>query len=129
MPELPDFLGAIVRSLIIQSPLFLVWLVGALIALVRLPKHAGVSVLLLIGFALMFFGSIGSAVAYAWLPQLMAARHGVVEHVQLIYGAVGFANCLLHAVGWVLVLVAVFGWRGRPDRQSPPADTGSPFSG
>jgi hypothetical protein len=128
MPELPGSLGAIVRSLIIQSPLFLVWLVGAVVALVRLPKHAAVSVLLLIGFALMFLGSIGSAVAYAWLPRLMAARHGGVEHAQLIYGAVGFANCLLHAVGWVLVLVAVFGWRPRPGRQSPTTDGSSPFS-
>jgi hypothetical protein len=111
MSDLPDVLEALLRSAIVQSPVLLVWLVGAVVALARLPRHPGVSSLVLIALGLALAISLVSAVLYAWLPHVL--HEGPLRDIrpELLFGAVGLATCAVHAIAWALILVAAFAWR------------------
>jgi len=55
--------------LIDESPLILVWLVGAGLALVRRRRHAGVSVLILCAIGLFALANIGHDVAVSQIQR------------------------------------------------------------
>lgn len=101
---------AIVAQLALRSPLFVVWLVGIVLALVWWKRHPRVSAFvvasMLILAAQSFFG--------AWLTFLpVTLTRAGRTHVEVgaIMTAYGIANTAVSAVGWALLLPAIFGWR------------------
>ena len=86
-------------ALLTQLPVYLVWLVGIILALVGWKKHPSVSLVALIALVLLF--------CLAFATQLFTVRHGVG------WGQVGvaFIEALIRAGAWGLVLAAIFGWR------------------
>jgi hypothetical protein len=86
-------------AILTQSPVYLVWLVGVVLAIVGWKKHPSVSLVALIGFVILFI--------LALVTQLITAYHGVY------YSRIGIAffEALIRAGAWGLVLAAIFGWR------------------
>jgi membrane protein YdbS with pleckstrin-like domain len=89
----------LLAAILTQLPVYLVWLVGIILALVGWKKHASVSLVALIGFVVLFL--------LALFTQLTTAHHGV-NWSQV---GIAFLEALIRAGAWGLVLAAMFGWR------------------
>ena len=89
----------LLAAILTQLPVYLVWLVGIILALVGWKKHPSVSLVALIGFVILFL--------LALFTQLTTVRHGV-NWSQV---GVAFLEALVRAGAWGLVLAAMFGWR------------------
>ena len=119
MTDLSDVLENVVRSLVMQLPVLLVWLVGIALALIRWPKHPMVSALALLAFGLHLIVRVGAMVSYAFLPRLFTDSDFLAEHSDVIFPAMGVVFNSLHAVAWVVLLFALFGWRSAPAATRP----------
>jgi ABC-type transport system involved in multi-copper enzyme maturation permease subunit len=86
-------------AFLIQTPVYLVWLVGVILAIVRWKKHPSVSLVALIAFVMLFL--------LAMVTLLIAAHNGV----KVGHPGITFLEALIRAGAWGLVLAAVFGWR------------------
>ena len=82
-----------------QLPVYVAWLVGVILAIVRWKKHPSVSLMALIAFVILFL--LGTVSLF------IAARNGV----NLGRPGIAFLEALIRAGAWGLVLAAVFGWR------------------
>ena len=89
----------LLAALLTQLPVYLVWLVGVILALVGWKKHPSVSLVALIGLVILFL--------LAMVTQLTTVRHGVNWGL----AGIAFLEALVRAGAWGLVLAAIFGWR------------------
>ncbi|MBC8161442.1 MAG: hypothetical protein H7Z42_09515 [Roseiflexaceae bacterium] len=109
LPVLLAYLGP-------QVPLYVVWVVGIVLAFGRRGERPRAARLAIVAFATflassLFFGCLQSYLVFS-LPR------GGLEPQQygLIFGVVGLAATLLHTAGWVVLLLALFG--REPERTS-----------
>ena len=108
-----------IRMLIGQLPVLLVFVGGAIIALLRWQRHPGVSMLVIIAMALGAFITVAFPLFYSLVfPRLMQT------HQDLAIFAVTLASGLLHSLVFVLLLLAVF-----VDRKQPMPAHGNPPQG
>jgi hypothetical protein len=89
----------LIAAILTQAPVYLVWLVGIILALANWKKHPSVSLVALIGFVVLVLLALGT--------QIITVHHGV-NWTQV---GVAFLEALIRAGAWGLVLAAVFGWR------------------
>ena len=86
-------------AILTQTPVFLVWLVGVILAFVGWKKHPSVSLVALIAFVILFLLELVSLI--------ITARNGFNGSRP----GLAFLEALIRAGAWGLVLAAVFGWR------------------
>src|SRR5579862_3043713 len=99
-------IGSIVRQLLLESPLYIVYLVGFIFALVRWRRHPRASLLTLIGVLIAGFTSLFFAVVYGVLPEM---------DIDFEYFSVfGMARNLIDAVALAFIVAAVFVSRRQP---------------
>jgi hypothetical protein len=102
--------GIVLRNLVAQSPILLVWLAGFGLAVLRWQRHPKVSLLTVIAIVLYFVGASGNAVAGRWL--VVALRNfGWTMQGTLGTAIISFVMAVIKAAGWALLFAAVFGWR------------------
>jgi hypothetical protein len=111
-------------------PVYLAWLVGAILALVRWHRHPRVSLVMLIATALFILGMLLQVVSFAWVMNQISTGGWSASEAGYILGTVAIIHSLLNTAAYTLLLVAVFGWRGsqRPgggDEEDVPEDDGS----
>ena len=111
IPTLSNLLG----GLLTQLPVLAVLLVGVLLAVTRWSRHPRASALLLAGLAIqLVMGLLGLGLS-AVLPWLVGSIPGA--RVGVILQLVTIVRSLISAVGWGLVLAAVFADRGERERR------------
>ena len=107
---------AILASLLDNSPFFIVWLVGIILAVVRWQKHPRLSLLAIIVFLLFIVCHTITTIVGIALPVLAYQTH-------MSFTTVGMINLALSLVLfiplWSLLLWAIFGWR-RPTTVTTP---------
>ncbi len=90
-------------------PLIVIWLVGIVLAIVTWGRHPQVSALVLIAFVLFLIdGTVGTFLGF-WMPAQLGRfprEAGVLLTVQALLRAI------LNIVAWILLLAAIFAWRG-----------------
>ena len=101
----------VIVSILVQSPLYLVWLAGLVYSLLQLGKHPKAAVLALVGIVIVMLNGLLSSVVSLWLPQSLMESGSSVEGMTTVLTAVGIGRSLLGALGWALVIVAIY--RGR----------------
>ena len=82
-----------------QTPVYVVWLVGVILAIVGWKKHPSVSLVALIAFVVLLLLELVSLI--------IAAHNGVLVG----HPGITFLEALIRAGAWGLDLAAVFGWR------------------
>ena len=93
-------------------PMFIVWFIGLVIALVRWPRCPGVSALVFAAIVVAGGTNIATQVIYAVLPR-------VWEPMQFarVAAIIGFASAFVSAGAWGCMLTAAFMGRGSmPDQ-------------
>jgi hypothetical protein len=105
-------------SLLAQMPVYLVLLVGIVLAATTWRKHPRVSMLALVGIGLIFLTALVSTFLGSSFPLYLHTRGLPARFMGIVLLVVNLALSLLRAFGWVLVLWALFGWR-RENRVNP----------
>ena len=104
-------------SCLAQSPIFLVWIVGIVLALVRRQRHRPVSFVTLVAIALLFVEALIGTYTSIQLPMLMVQNGWSASEIGIFLTVKGFVQALVAAAGFGLLLMAIFGWRNLNTQQ------------
>ena len=88
-----------------QIPVFVVWLAGIVLALVRWKRHPKVSLLTIIAFVIFFAEMLFVFYLDVWKLQTLSAN------LEFVSTVINIIESLMTAAAWGLLLVAIFGWR------------------
>lgn len=99
--------GFFLSNYVYQIPIFIVWIMAAIVAVARWRRHPRPSLLLLIALGLFFLRAlVGPLLTFTLVHSNMArANMGMVQ------GAITLASTLVAAIAWILLLAAALGWR------------------
>lgn len=94
-----------------QSPIYLVWLVGIILAIVFRQRHTKVSLLTVIALGVLLVETAIGTYLSVSLPMLLIRQDMNASAIGPILSAIGCVRSLIAAAMWGLLLVALFGWR------------------
>lgn len=113
-------LSAILPFLLFTLPYLLIYLIGIVLAIVWMKKHPQVSMLAIIAFILFGISSITGAVTN-FLPLLLRDTYGysysTIGNIQLV---INIIHLIIGVCGWILILLAIFGWRKKSHNEPAP---------
>lgn len=111
-------LSAILFSQITHLPFLLVFVVGILLAIVRWSVHPRVSLMALMAFGLLLLSSIAKMGYMFWL--IGGQESGLTFYnARAIMTWINLSVMLLELIGWVLLMIALFGWRQSSEKAEP----------
>ena len=101
-----DLIAPVLLQLAVTSPLLLVWLVGIVLAALRLhdPRFRLVLAALILFLILGVAGTVVNLV----VPISLQRRFMPASEIGVILGGIGLVRVLLETVAWGLLLVALF---------------------
>jgi len=106
----PSLLVQMIRWIAVQSPIFLVWLAGIVIAIARWRRHPTVSLLTAGACGALLLTTVIQVVVFQWLPRWLIDR-GSSADIGEIFLVISVLFCGIRAVCWGVILLALFGWR------------------
>ncbi len=98
-------------SLLAQTPVYLVWLVGLILALLRWSRHPRVSLLVAVATGIFLVSGVGVLLFNAFLPAIAHNTGTTMRAIGILIGAVSIGRVLLSVVGFSLLIAAALGWR------------------
>ena len=111
---LPTGLFAILQRLAWSSPALLAYLTGITLALVYWRRCPVPSAIVLIAASVLFLALVGSQCLWGYV-----LAGGSIGSRDWLLSAVSFCSGLIHAVGVITILIAVFIGRKAPVVESP----------
>jgi hypothetical protein len=94
-----------------STPIYIVWLVGLILAIVNWKKMPKASLLTIIAIVILFLAGVAGQVFSLNYP-IMANDSGLsYAKIGLVMAIVGIANVLLTTACWGMLLAAIFGRR------------------
>ena len=116
-----DFISLLLPQLVFQIPAYLAWITGMILAAVYWRKHPWVSLTALIGLGIFFLESV-VGLGQGVLLQYRPFSEGMsFQQIGIIYTAIGIIRTAAVTAAWILILVAIFGWRNA-SRPEPAAE-------
>ena len=110
-------LSNVIFPLLYRLPLFVLWLVGIVFAVIRIKRHPRVSIAAIIGFLVLGFSLFLGII----LPVLMNQLFGNFSSNRILIDAIIFIQRLLpflDAGAWILILLAIFSGRKTPEQKA-----------
>jgi hypothetical protein len=115
------FLMMLAQNLLYQVPSLLVCLVACLLVCLDWRRGGKASLWALLGFGTVVVLGVVFPVAYAFLTFKMTSGGGSPQAATAsVLTAVGFGSALLHALGYVFLLLAVLNGRAQRAPEGPP---------
>lgn len=104
-------------ALLMSGPLYLVWLVGAIVALTKLKSHPQVAGLALGGLGVFFLSSLAGLVVRVFYIRSLIESGTSAADIGSSMLVVGILQTLVSMIGWGLLLAAIFvGRSNQPER-------------
>lgn len=100
----------LITPLLFRLPLFLLWLVGMVIAVIRWKKHSRTSLMTIIGCVVLTISSFLQTIIPSIFPVLAEQsfdNRWLIDVYFLVMRILPFADL----IGWIFVLIAIFGER------------------
>jgi uncharacterized protein YqhQ len=114
-----DF-GQIITPLLYRLPLFLLWFIGILFAVIHWKRHPRNSIFALAGFMVLSISTFFATLFPAWLGELMRDFSENRALAQFILSSIRIFP-FLDAIGWIFILTAIFGGGKLRTTQEPMA--------
>lgn len=112
----PDELLSWVGPLLYLMPLMVIWLAGIVVALARWQRHPMVSLLTVLALLIMSVVAVGFTLLNRWLITAQVEMGYSGSQIASSLAVLNVGRTLVTCLGYALLLLAVFGWRGRPFR-------------
>jgi hypothetical protein len=110
--ETSDTILPTLFSMMVQSPILLVWLAGFILAAVHWRRHPRVSLLTVIALAIFLVETLVNTYLNLWLPLMLSERGVAAVQIGQLFAAKGILTSIIGAVAWGLLIAAIFS--GRP---------------
>ena len=107
-----DMILPTLASLLIQSPILLVWLAGFILALVYWRRHPRASLFTVIALVIFLVETLVDTYLNLWLPLMLSERGMGAVQLGQIYMIKGILTAIIGAVAWGLIVAAIFSGRG-----------------
>lgn len=101
-------------GLLAQTPIYLVWLVGFILAWLRWSRHPRVSLLVVVATGIFLVSGVGVSLFNVFLPAIAYNTGTTMRAIGILIGAVSIGRVLLSVVGFSLLIAAALGWREVP---------------
>ena len=98
-------------NFLIETPVFLVWLAGLVVAVTRWQRHPRVSLLTLIAIITLLLNTWIGTILNVQIPTMLSQWGWSVGEMGTFFMIKGFIQAVVAAVGYGLLLFALFGWR------------------
>jgi hypothetical protein len=95
-------------GLLMSAPVYIIWIAGIVIAAVRWSRHPRVSLLAISGLAILLVREVVATLLNPWLQITLVHRGIAMGRLSVIFGLVVLMGSLIRALGWGLVLAALF---------------------
>lgn len=102
-----------------ELPVYLVWLIGIILAVIYWQRQPRVALLTLIALVLFFADSLVGGFLSVRLPLMLREQRVGIRLVTLFAAVRGIVQVLVSVVAWGLVLAAIFGGRGKQEASGP----------
>lgn len=96
---------------LMQLPVYLVWLAGVVLCVYNWQRHPRPARITLIALVVLFLTSLAGTALSSWLPFFLHAQGMAASRMGLISTLIGVIRAVLNALGFGLLLAAIFGWR------------------
>ena len=121
MPEISHIL----MSFAVDIPLYIVFLIGIILAIVTWKRHPRVSMLVCIGIVIDCIAMTVGTGLFAWLPNYWMQSGRTTSELGNIMGIISLCRIIITAGAWGIIITAIF-----IDRSQPlPANQTPPLSG
>lgn len=102
-------------TLITRLPIMSVWSVGIVVALVFWRRHSRVSTLTSIACAGFLILAVSETFAHVTVLALIRDGRLNTRQFEGILAMINILTAFLYTILWILVLIAIFGWRKTPE--------------
>jgi hypothetical protein len=99
------------RSFLVETPLFAIWLVGIIVAVINIHRHPQAATAALIVFLVFIVKAIAFPFVQIWAIRQQMNQVGASDWVFNLYWVTAFLDHLVDAILWGILLLAIFGWR------------------
>lgn len=104
-----QFLLAALGSYVVQLPLYVIWLVGLVLALSHRRKRPQTARLVMVAIVLLLVTSLVGTYLDVWLPLALHERFGLsFSRMSGILALKGGLQSLIQAMAWGLLFFAIF---------------------
>lgn len=103
-------ISLLLTNLLTRLPMLFVLLFGVIFAIIRWKKHPAVSIIVCVLFGIELLLLTPLQFLNVYLPVFMRNEIGMAN-LSLISGILSWTGVAINGIAWVLVLVAIFGWR------------------
>ena len=110
----------LITPLLYRLPLFLLWFIGAVIAVIRWKRHPRNSIFALIGFIVLSISTFFATLFPPLLGELMKDFSENRTLAEIILTSMRIFP-FLDAFGWLFILTAIFSGRKLETKQEPTA--------
>jgi hypothetical protein len=98
-------------------PFYLIWLAGIVYAVVNREKHPRTSLLAGIALGILLLENLVSAILSAYIQYQSMNGDVSVSQLGIRYTTLSICSLPFSIAGWVLLLVAIFGWKNVSEHQ------------
>ena len=103
----------ILSSLGIGIPLYIVWIITLIVAIINKKDYPKVSLLTITSILIFFISTVIFSVANAILPHIYINYGWSTYHMGVTMSVINIVRSLISALAWALIIYAIFGWRNR----------------
>ena len=118
-----NLLLAIFYALLPQIPMYLIYLVGIVAALIYLRKYPKIAFYTITSIGISLIAGIGLTVAQVLLPSYLMRQGNDLKSIGYYFFGLGIVSTLVHIVTFGLLLIAIFSGRSRETQLPPSAPT------
>ena len=109
--DVPNLILPMLGSLLLQSPILLVWLAGFILAAMYWRRHPRASLFTAIALAIFLVETLVDTYLNMWLPLQLSERGMGAVQISQIYMVKGIVTAIIGAVAWGLIVAAIFSGR------------------
>lgn len=118
-----NYLPVILQSLAYALPALIVFLVAVVIGMLRAKNHRQVSALAGIAFLLLIVNTL-IGVLTSNIFMILQDQNFEISTIAMISLVIAILKTLFALIAWILLLIAIFGWRKQQqDTPQPVVDT------
>ena len=112
--------ASIMTTILIKLPIYLIWIVGIIIAIVNLKRKPPAAALALIALVIMFFASGVNDILNVTIPTAIARGQISALSVSPVLIFKGVLFVFIDLICWILILLAIFLKRKPATASLPP---------